>query len=121
MLSINRHESDILMRAELEEMAASPTYKGRLEVAFSLTAPPVGWDGWVGRGSQAMVRAALPPPTGDGKTMILVCGTDGFVGDMAGPVERVRDPVTNKKSKIQGPVLGVLGELGFEPHQVFKL
>ena len=52
--------------------------------------------------------------------MPLVCGTDGFVGDMAGPIERVYDDA-GKKTKVQGPTLGVLGRLGFRPEQVFKL
>lgn len=39
---------------------------------------------------------------------------------MAGPIERVYDD-KGKKTKVQGPVLGVLAELGFGSHQVFKL
>ena len=35
-----------------------------------------------------MIRFALPPPTGDGSTMIFVCGTDGFVETWGGPVRR---------------------------------
>lgn len=104
----------------------------------------------------------LPSPDDDG-VFVLICGTDGFVGDMvlarrwkagrrgdvagfrckavaatsrrianrivvaatvsstqAGPIERVYDDA-GKKSKVQGPTLGVLGRLGFGPHQVFKL
>ena len=62
----------------------------------------------------------LPAAT-DADVLVLICGTDGFVDSMAGGIQRVRDPVTNVKSKIQGPTTGVLGSLGFVPSQVFKL
>ena len=72
-----------------------------------------------GRIDDALAAAMLPVPS-DADVFILVCGTDGFVGYMAGPVERVYD-AAGKKSKVQGPTLGVLGRLGFRPEQVFKL
>ena len=72
-----------------------------------------------GRIDDALARAMLPSPSED-DVFILVCGTDGFVGDMAGPIERVYDDA-GKKTKVQGPTLGVLGRLGFRPEQVFKL
>eukprot|EP00802_Teleaulax_amphioxeia_P019927 Tamp_20182.p1 GENE.Tamp_20182~~Tamp_20182.p1 ORF type:complete len:354 (-),score=54.21 Tamp_20182:152-1213(-) len=60
LLGINRYEHDILMRHELEELAAA--HPERLHLTFSLTQPPVGWKGPVGRGSVAIAEKALPPP-----------------------------------------------------------
>ena len=119
-LSINRHEEDILMRAELDELARR--HPDRLEVHYSLTAPPEGWGGFQGRGSPHMIKKALPPPAGgDGTTMILVCGTDGFVETWGGAVVRgPKKPDGSKGGKVQGPLLGLLAEAGFAESEVFK-
>lgn len=119
-LSINRHEADILMRNELDELAAA--HPGRFDVNYSLTAPPNGWAGYSGRGSVEMIKGALPPPAGgDGSTMVLVCGTDGFVETWGGPVARgPRKADGSKGAKVQGPLLGLLADAGFKPSEVFK-
>lgn len=116
LLSINRHEGDILMRDELDALAAA--HPDRLSVAYSLTAPPSHWAGPVGRGSASIARAALPPAA-DG-SMVLVCGTDGFVETWAGALERVAASPGVRKQKLQGPVGGVLAELGYASEQVYK-
>ena len=67
------------------------------------------------------VSAALPPPRGDGSTMVLVCGTDGFVELWGGPVARApKQPGEKKGAKVQGPLLGLLAEAGFDASEVFK-
>ena len=108
------------MRKELEML--SRVYPGRLHLAYSLTGPPpADWAGHVGRGDQEMIASALPPPTGDGKTMILVCGTDGFVETWAGPIGRgPPKPDGSKGPKVQGPLLGLLADAGFDAAEVFK-
>jgi len=74
-----------------------------------------------GRGSEEMARAALPPSTKDGKTMIFVCGKDGFVRTWAGPVVRgPQKPDGSKGPKIQGPLLGILASRGYHADEVFK-
>ena len=121
LLSINRNEDGILARAEIERLRSE--HADRFHVAYSLTGHPVpdGWEGHAGRGDVAMARVALPPPTGDGTTMVLVCGTDGFVGTWAGPVGRAPNkPDGSKGAKIQGPLLGVLAEAGYSSAEVFK-
>lgn len=120
LLSINRHEADILMRDELDRLAAA--HPGRLSVSYSLTAaPPSGWAGHTGRGSLEMISQALPPPTNDGTTMVLVCGTDGFVETWAGPVARgPRLADGSKGPKVQGPLLGLLAAAGYDASEVFK-
>jgi len=120
MLSINRYEQDILMRKELDALAAE--HPDRFEVAYSLTSPPAGWGSHTGRGSPEMVRATLPPPaSADGSTMIFVCGTDGFVEMWGGPVGRAPKKADGSKgAKIQGPLTGLLAAAGFDPSEVFK-
>ena len=119
-ISVNRHETDILMRRELDGLAAA--YPDRFRVSYLLTQPSAGWSGHSGRGSAAFARAALPAAAGTGGTMVMVCGTDGFVGSWAGELERVEaDPERGvKKAKLQGAVGGWLKELGFNESQVYK-
>ena len=119
-LSINRHEEDILMRDVLDDLAAA--HPDRFRVAYSLTAPPPSWAGLTGRGSLRMIEAALPSPAGgDGSTMILVCGRDGFVTTWGGPVGRAPKKADGSKGvKVQGPLQGLLAEAGFVETEVFK-
>ena len=121
LLSIHRREEDILGRQEAEQLAAA--HPDRFAVSYSLTAQlaPEGWTGHVGRGDAEMARAALPPPGSETPTMIFVCGTDGFVATWGGPVGRApRKPDGGKGAKIQGPLLGILKEVGFSESEVFK-
>ena len=59
LLFANRGQEDILLRAELDAMAA--THPGRLTVTHTLSAPPPGWGGACGRISLAAVAQHLPP------------------------------------------------------------
>ena len=68
-----------------------------------------------------MISQALPPPTNDGTTMVLVCGTDGFVETWAGPIARgPRLADGSKGPKVQGPLLGLLAAAGYDASEVFK-
>eukprot|EP00586_Coscinodiscus_wailesii_P005794 CAMPEP_0172483172 /NCGR_PEP_ID=MMETSP1066-20121228/10053_1 /TAXON_ID=671091 /ORGANISM="Coscinodiscus wailesii, Strain CCMP2513" /LENGTH=301 /DNA_ID=CAMNT_0013246885 /DNA_START=132 /DNA_END=1037 /DNA_ORIENTATION=- len=122
LLSINRREEDILMREELDRLAA--IHPDRFSVTYSLTGDetPADWKGERGRGSVEMAREALPPPAdADGSTMIFVCGKDGFVETWGGLVTR-GPPKTpgGKGPKVQGPLLGILREAGYDASEVYK-
>ena len=54
--------------------------------------------------------------------MIFICGRDGFVSHWAGPVSRGPPPPGKKKKgpKIQGPLLGILNDAGYQENNVFK-
>ena len=111
------------MRQELDALAAA--YPDRFQVSYSLTAPAASWAGHTGRGSVEMIRETLPPPASrggeDGTTMLLVCGTDGFVATWAGPVGRGPKKADGSKGgKIQGPLLGLLANAGYVDAEVFK-
>mmetsp|Transcript_12212 Transcript_12212/g.29128 ORF Transcript_12212/g.29128 Transcript_12212/m.29128 type:complete len:109 (+) Transcript_12212:18-344(+) len=107
------------MRAQLDALAAE--HPERLQVAYSLTAPSQGWEGYTGRGDVEMIRKALPPSTKDGRTMIFVCGTDGFVATWGGPVGRAPNkPDGSVGEKVQGPLMGLLADAGYDASEVFK-
>lgn len=76
------------------------------------------WVGPTGRGSAALAKTALPDPGKD--TLVMVCGSDGFVDSWAGAITRVTDPATGKKTKVQGPLRGILKEAGFTEDMVYK-
>ena len=120
VLSINHSVEDILMKKELDDLAEQ--YKDRLTVTYSLTrdrpSPESAME--AGRGSVEMVKRALPDPSAD-DVMIMVCGRDEFVDFWGGPVGRAPPlPDGSKGPKIQGPLLGLLKESGFDAAQVFK-
>jgi cytochrome-b5 reductase len=121
LLSINRHESDILMKDELDQLTKD--YPHRLSVTYMLTGgasqPENGYE--CGTFDVEVIRKALPPPSSEGDTMIFVCGRDGFVDTCAGPVCRAPpQPDGSKGPKIQGPLLGILKGAGYDASQVFK-
>jgi cytochrome-b5 reductase len=126
VLSINRHDHDILLKAELNHMANK--YPNRLRITFHITG--CGDDDENNgntvqnsqghRGSVDLVRKALPRPELD-DVMVFVCGRDGFVSYWGGPVCRgPKLPDGTKGPKIQGPLLGILKEAGYCEAQVFK-
>ena len=125
LLFVNRRMEDILMKEELDALAKS--HGDKLQITYSLTQPPPPaalpaasspWSGATGRGTVALAREALPRP-GHGM-LVMVCGTDGFVETWAGAITRLKDPVTGKKTKIQGPLKGILKEAGFDESMVYK-
>jgi ferredoxin-NADP reductase len=128
LLSIHRTPNDVLLRKECDELAAK--YPNRFQVTYSLTGDNESAeeeDGpWVrDRNSVELAKKALPDPDAeDGESMVFVCGRDGFVNHWAGPVTRGPPPPgkksTGKGPKVQGPLLGILKEAGFESYQVFK-
>lgn len=66
----NVSEDDILLRRELEDLAAA--HPGRLSVYHVLNSAPKGWDGGVGFVTKDILRARLPPPADD--VLVLRCG-----------------------------------------------
>jgi len=117
ILSINCSEQDILLKQEMDELAER--YSDRVSVTYSLTseAKP-GYS--AGRGDVALVQKALPDPSLKDKVMIFVCGKDGFVETWGGKVEREKTTDGSKGKKIQGPLLGILRDAGYDASQVFK-
>ena len=122
VLSINRVEEDILLKKELDSLVKD--YSDRVSVVYSLTGSDIedtdtGYK--IGRGDTQLALESLPHPTLGKDVMIFVCGKDGFVEHWGGPVGRApSNPDGTKGKKIQGELLGVLRESGYDADQVFK-
>ena len=74
LLFSNRREEDILMRGELEALAAA--HPARLRLTLTLSSPPPAWRGHRGRVSEAMLRASLP--AADEGCLAFLCGPAGL-------------------------------------------
>lgn len=110
----NRHEEDILMRDEIDDLAA----KGQIKVHYVLSQPSSEWTGGKGRISRNDIDF-LPQPASD--VLIMVCGRDGFVDTVSGMTVRgPPKPGQKKGPKVQGPVKGLLKERGYSESMVYK-
>ena len=133
LLTVNQREEHIQGRAELEALAAEHAH--RLTLHMSLLEPPPAWSGLVGKGDEAMARLLLPPapppPGQPGPDMVLVCGevlhqpvVGGFMSRWGGALQRVRRVGADgrrRKSKDQGPLGGLLRDIGLQAAEVFKI
>ena len=121
----NRHADDILMKGELDALAAAhPT---RFRVRYVLSSPPAdgswsGGSGWITADDLRSPHLPSPrPQQADGGVMIMVCGRDEFIASMGGMTQRAPPPPGKKKGpKIQGALTGVLAEIGFTEDTVYK-
>jgi cytochrome-b5 reductase len=137
LISVDKREEDILMKKEINELVAG--HPDRLTVTYILTEPSEDWKGLTGRGSVEMARQLIPSPIdeeegtsgdsylptetkqeGRARSMVMVCGRDGFVETWAGGLVRIPASPGVKKQKLQGPVGGFLGPLGYDELQVNK-
>ena len=138
LLYINRRQEDILMKDEIDALVRE--HPDRFFVTYSLTRADDNSESMnieqykqgtgtqnknefkLGRGSSDMALDALPPPAdGDGSTMVLICGKDGFVESWGGAIGREPNlPDGTQGKKIQGPLLGWLGQAGYHASEVFK-
>lgn len=84
VLEGNRREEEILCRAELDDLVRDGGGRGR--VVHSLTRPPDGWTGLVGRVGGELVREDYGGREGktDGRTLVLVCGPRGMGEEVRG-------------------------------------
>eukprot|EP01055_Gregarina_sp_Pseudo9_P002075 Gregarina_sp_Pseudo_9__2074@NODE_2440_length_994_cov_257_782199_g2246_i0_p1_GENE_NODE_2440_length_994_cov_257_782199_g2246_i0NODE_2440_length_994_cov_257_782199_g2246_i0_p1_ORF_typecomplete_len265_score25_46NAD_binding_1/PF00175_21/5_9e30FAD_binding_6/PF00970_24/1_2e15NAD_binding_6/PF08030_12/2_1e06_NODE_2440_length_994_cov_257_782199_g2246_i0200949 len=99
LLYSTKMETDIIYLKKLEELALKhPNFKLYLVVS----SPSQAWAGISGRIQKGMITHYLPAPSRE--TLVLVCGPDPMVNDLAGP----KGPDYS-----QGPLGGVLKELGY--------
>jgi len=70
LIFANQTENDILLRTELEEVAAE--HPDRLQLWYTLDRPEEGWKYSKGFVNAEMIKAHLPPPGDD--TLVLMCG-----------------------------------------------
>ncbi|XP_026561603.1 NADH-cytochrome b5 reductase 2 isoform X2 [Pseudonaja textilis] len=70
LLFANQTEQDILLKPELEDVAAN--HSDQFKLWYTLDKPPQGWKYSSGFVTADMIKNHLPPPSGD--TLILMCG-----------------------------------------------
>nr|GAT59838.1 cytochrome-b5 reductase [Mycena chlorophos] len=107
LLYSNVTKEDILMRAELDALAAK--YPKNVEVVYLLDKPPTDWQGPSGFINADVLKQYVAPASKE-RTMIMVCGPPGQVAAIAGKKDGMK----------QGALGGVLKELGYTEEQVFK-
>jgi cytochrome-b5 reductase len=111
LLYANNQRRDILLANELIEL--QKTYNN-FQLYLTLLEVPRRWLGGIGYTNAAMVRAFMPKP-GEKHTKILVCGPPPMLKAICG--DKLFTP---GKSPEQGPLDGLLRELGYKEEQVFK-
>ncbi|KAI8899955.1 hypothetical protein BC833DRAFT_524085, partial [Globomyces pollinis-pini] len=102
----NKTPEDVLLKRELDLLCEA--YPDRLNVTYTVEKPNWNWKGLTGRLNSDLLRNTLPK---DEDSVILVCGPEGLVNAVSGP----------KIGEQQGPLGGILEQLGYKPNQVYKL
>lgn len=108
LLFSNVTEADILLREEFDEWKKK--YPNKFDVVYVLDKPPKGWTGPSGFISKDMIQKFAAPASLNEKVKIFVCGPPPQVASLAGKKDGMK----------QGPLGGVLKELGYTEDQVFK-
>jgi cytochrome-b5 reductase len=109
----NQTPQDILMRAELDELAASS--KGQVKIHYAVDKNPTNDANiqHIGYVTEQFCRQVLPSPSPD--TLIYICGPKEMLDAVAGP----KGFVQGRKFG-QGHIGGILKELGYSIDMVFK-
>lgn len=81
LLFANKTEPDILLREELEALAAA--HPDRLTLRYVLEDPPPDWAQEKGRISADMVAKYMPAP--GPQALVLICGPNGMLAALSGP------------------------------------
>ena len=111
LIFCNKSEDDIFLKKELDALAEGS--RGRFRVHYCVDAAASGWGGLTGFVSPEMVAKSLPPPAPT--TKIMVCGPPPMYTSICGPklFEAGKPPK-------QGPLSGILKDLGYDEGMVFK-
>ncbi|TMW64006.1 hypothetical protein Poli38472_014711 [Pythium oligandrum] len=109
LIFANNTEADILLRGELDSLAAS--HAARFQVHYVLREAPSekSWDGYTGFVTKELIEKLLPGPSD--QHLVCVCGPPPMMEAISG--DKAPD-------KTQGELAGVLKELRYSPAQVFK-
>ncbi|KAJ7459030.1 cytochrome-b5 reductase [Mycena galericulata] len=107
LLYSNVTEEDILLRENIDALAKK--HPKSLEVVYLLDKPKPDWNGPTGFISEDVIKKYVAPPTAE-RTMVMICGPPGQVAALAG----------KKAGMKQGPLGGLLKDLGYTEEQVFK-
>ena len=108
----NVSESDILLKESIDARAAA--HPDRFSVFYVVDKPssPSDWTGGVGYVTKAMLAEWMPAPSE--KSKVYVCGPPPMYKAVCGAKGTPDDP------KAQGPLGGLLLEMGYSEEGVFK-
>lgn len=113
-IASHRTEKDALMLEELQDFEKGDPQRFHLHVTLSQPANAAAWreatGGGVGRVDLACLQEHCPQPSPG--LLLLVCGPDGFLEHVCGGHVRVPDSGGGPPRKMQGPVRGLLAQLG---------
>ncbi|KAK6458188.1 NADH-cytochrome b5 reductase 2 [Scheffersomyces xylosifermentans] len=98
---------DILIKEQLDALAAK--HKDQVKIVYFVDKADASWKGEVGYIDKEFLQKNLSSPSKDDK--IFVCGPPGLYKAISGPKTSPTD---------QGPLTGILGELGYAEDEVFK-
>lgn len=108
----NVSEDDILLRPTLDKLAAA--HPGRFAVHYVVDKPKWGgvfWQGSVGYVTRDIVATHMPPASAGADALIMVCGPPPMMAALSG--DKAPD-------KSQGPLTGLLKDMGYSSEQVYK-
>jgi len=108
LIFANVEERDILLRDDFD--ALKKKHPDTFNVIYTLDKPSDGWKGYKGYVNKEMLMQHIPPPSLGEKAKVFICGPPGQVNAIAGKKDGMK----------QGPVGGILKELGYTEEQVFK-
>ncbi|PCH34495.1 ferredoxin reductase-like C-terminal NADP-linked domain-containing protein [Wolfiporia cocos MD-104 SS10] len=109
LLFANISERDILLREEFDQLKKE--HPDTLNVIYTVDKADSNWKGYTGYINKEMIAKHIAPASLGNKVKVLVCGPPGQVNAIAGKKESIAK---------QGPVSGILKELGYTEDQVFK-
>lgn len=108
LLYANRTPQDILLKSELD--ALQKKYSDRLVVHYTVDQSDDQWKGEKGQIQKDMLQKYLPSASKE--NLVFVCGPPSMMEAISG---------TKTPDKKQGPLSGMLKELGYSEENVYKL
>ena len=106
LIFANVTPKDILLKEKFDELKAK--HPDTFNVVYTVDKAEGDWKGPVGYVNKTLIQQHIPPPSLAEKVKIMVCGPPGQVESVCGKKEGMK----------QGPVGGILKELGYSEDQV---
>lgn len=108
LIFANRTKSDILFKADLDELQSK--YPDQFQVYYVLDKTPWFWSGGKGFITKDIISDHMPSPANN-KAMTLICGPTKMYELICGD---------KSEDKSQGPLKGLMKELGYGKEAVYK-
>ncbi|OMH85321.1 NADH-cytochrome b5 reductase-like protein [Zancudomyces culisetae] len=109
LLFANVSEKDILLKSHLDALASA--HPDRFKVQYVIDKPAPGWKGETGYVTADMAQKYMPDVSMGDDCVVFVCGPPGMMKSVSGPKRSRTD---------QGPLVGILKELGYTESNVCK-